>query len=113
VTILARRNDLIVSGGENVYPAEVETALRRLPVVADAAVVGAPDPRWGHVPVAFLVPRDPQATPALDALRAGLDGWIARYKHPKRVVWVDALPRLGGGKVDRLALRERAAEALV
>jgi O-succinylbenzoic acid--CoA ligase len=100
--VLARRTDLIVSGGENVYPSEIEQALERHPDVAEAAVVGASDPIWGQVPVAFVVPRD--ATLGEGALRAHLERSLARYKLPREITFLEALPRLGSGKIDRRAL---------
>lgn len=101
--VLARRTDLIVSGGENVYPSEIEGALERHPGVAEAAVVGAPDPTWGQVPVAFVVRRDP--TLSALALRAHLERSLARYKLPREITFLEALPRLGSGKLDRRTLQ--------
>jgi len=104
--VLDRRNDLIVSGGENVYPAEVEAALLAHPAVAEAGVVGMDDPAWGQVPVAYVVPRpDLPLTP--DTLIAFCRERLARYKVPARVALVDALPRNASGKLLRRELRER------
>jgi O-succinylbenzoic acid--CoA ligase len=99
--VLGRRTDLIVSGGKNVYPAEVESALLAHPGVAAAAVVAVPSARWGHSPFAFVVRRG-----TLDeaALSAWLGERLARYKHPAGYAWLGALPLLGNGKVDRRAL---------
>lgn len=109
--VLSRRTDLIVSGGENVYPSEIERAIERHPSVSEAVVVGSPDDTWGQVPVAFVVRRDVALVdPAL--LREHLGASLARYKLPRAIVFVDELPRLGSGKVDRLALRARAADNL-
>ncbi len=102
--VLARRDDLIVSGGENVYPAEIEQALLAHPDVADALVVGVPDERWGEVPLALVVPRHP-GTPDL---RAYLEARLARYKLP-RIVFEAEIPRLANGKPDRAAVRARLA----
>ena len=111
--VFARRSDLILSGGENIYPAELEQVLSGHPAVAEVAVVGAPDPRWGEVPVAVLVARADAA--AAGGARPGqdLDGiedWcrvrLAGFKVPRRWLWVEALPRNAGGKVDRAVLRE-------
>jgi len=103
--VLDRRDDLIVSGGENVYPAEVEAALLAHPAVAEAGVVGVDDPAWGQVPVAYVVPRpDLSVTP--DALIAFCRERLARYKVPARVTLVDALPRNASGKLLRRELRE-------
>ncbi len=101
--IADRRDDLIVTGGENVYPAEVESALLALPGVQECAVVGLPDERWGHVVVAVIVgDMDTEAVPAL--LRDALAG----YKLPRRVeVWSEPLPRTASGKLQRHLVRER------
>ncbi len=98
--VLARREDLIVSGGENVYPAEVEQALREHEDVADAVVIGVPDARWGEVPLAVVVLRRPGAPD----LRAFLETRLARYKLP-RIAFTEAIPRLANGKPDRVAVR--------
>ena len=102
LTVLARRTDLILSGGENVYPAEVEAVLSAHPGVAEVAVVGRPDSRWGQVPVAVVVPR-PAA--ALDDLRAWARARLAAFKVPAEVVPATALPRTAAGKVDRAAVQ--------
>ncbi|MGE0355389.1 MAG: AMP-binding protein [Burkholderiales bacterium] len=99
--VLARRDDLIVSGGENVYPAEIEQALREHPEVADAVVIGVPDDRWGDVPLAIVELRRPGAPD----LRAFLAPRLARYKLP-RVVLTGSIPRLANGKPDRDSLRK-------
>lgn len=101
-----RRDDLIVSGGENVYPAEVESALLALDGVEECAVVGVPDDRWGHAVVAVIVGEaDPEAIPAL--LRDALAG----YKVPRRVErWSEPLPRTASGKLQRHLIRERLIE---
>jgi O-succinylbenzoic acid--CoA ligase len=106
LTVLARRDDLIVSGGENVYPAEIEHALREHPEVADAVVVGVPDGRWGEVPFAAVELRGPGSPD----LRAFLEPRLARYKLP-RIAVVAAIPRLANGKPDRAAVRESARAA--
>ncbi|HYH30567.1 MAG TPA: long-chain fatty acid--CoA ligase [Pseudonocardia sp.] len=108
--VIDRVKDVIISGGENVYPAEVEAVLVRLDAVADAAVVGVPDARWGEVGVAYVQPR-PGAAPAAADLRAHLEAHLARFKIPKHVELVDALPRNATGKVRRVELRTRAARA--
>jgi acyl-CoA synthetase (AMP-forming)/AMP-acid ligase II len=102
-----RVKDLIISGGENVYPAEVETVLRRHPAVADAAVFGLPDDRWGEVVAAAVVPR---GTVAPDDLIAFTDGLLAGYKRPRTVRIVGELPRNAAGKVLRRVLRDGALE---
>jgi fatty-acyl-CoA synthase len=103
-----RLKHVIISGGENIYPAEVERVLREAPGVAECAVCGRPDPRWGEVPVAVVVP-----APGFDAAAVlrHCEGRIARFKHPRAVVTVEALPRTALGKVRLEALRALAAEA--
>jgi len=96
----ARRIDLIVSGGENVYPAEVEAALLAHPAVRDAAVLPASDERWGQVGIAYVVTTAPEAE-----LRHFLAARLAKYKVPAQFVAVAELPRNDAGKVDRVALR--------
>ena len=101
-----RIKNVIISGGENVYPAEIERLARRAPGITDCAVVGRPDPQWGQVPVLFAV----TAGDALDRAelqRVFVNG-LARYKHPKLVIEIDALPRTALGKVDVGALRAAA-----
>jgi fatty-acyl-CoA synthase len=108
--IVGRRKEMFISGGENVYPAEVENALCDHPSVAEAAVVGVPDPEWGEVGVAFVALRAAAGAAAGDrsALGAFLAGRLARYKLPRRYEVLAELPRTGAGKVDRVDLRRRA-----
>ena len=103
-----RLKHVIISGGENIYPAEVERVLRGAPGVAECAVCGRPDPRWGEVPVAVVVPADPDGFDAAAVLRH-FEGQLARFKHPRAVVAVPALPRTALGKVELAALRAIAA----
>lgn len=103
--VLDRAKDMIISGGENVYPAEVENAIFGHPEVADVAVIGAPSERWGEEVVALVVPR-PGTEPELAALLGWLDGKLARFKMPKRIVLMDSLPRNAGNKLLRRVLRE-------
>jgi malonyl-CoA/methylmalonyl-CoA synthetase len=105
VTIVGRSKDLIISGGYNVYPAEVEGFINALPGVAESAVVGVPHPEFGEVGVAFVVPR-PGAAPDPDALIAALKTQIANFKVPKRAFVVADLPRNAMGKVQKNLLRE-------
>jgi O-succinylbenzoic acid--CoA ligase len=107
--IVDRRDDLIISGGENVYPAEVETVLRAHPDVVDAAVVGRPDRRWGSVPVAAVVLAEGSRASDADLARHCRER-LAGYKVPVRFHRLGALPRGEGGKVRRSELRERFAE---
>lgn len=104
--ILDRRDDLIISGGENVYPAEVEAALLAHPAVAEAGVVGIPDERWGQA-VAAAVVVAPGANVTEDELKAFCRGRLAGYKVPAHVRYIDALPRTAAGKLQRHLLRER------
>ncbi|MCY1010475.1 hypothetical protein OV079_33895 [Nannocystis pusilla] len=97
---------MIISGGENVYCAEVENALASHAEILDAAVYGRADEKWGEVPVAAVVLR-PGSTLDLDALRTFLDAHLARFKQPKAVVVLDVLPRNAGGKVIKSILRDR------
>ena len=103
--VLDRRDDLIVSGGENVYPAEIEAALQAHPEVVEAGVYGVDDERWGKVPVAVVVPGD-GSTVTEEALLAHCRERLAAYKTPRRVVFADALPRTASGKLMRKRLAE-------
>jgi len=105
VFVVDRIKDMIISGGENVYPAEVENALREHPAVADCGVIGVPDARWGEVGRAVVV-LCPGAQASEDELLAFLDGRIARYKIPKSVRYTGELPRTGTGKILKKRLRE-------
>jgi fatty-acyl-CoA synthase len=104
VTIVDRMKDVIISGGENVYPAEVEDVIYGHPDVAECAVIGVPDERWGEVGRAIVVRR---AGTTLDerALLEHLDGRLARFKLPRSVIFTDRLPRSGAGKVLKAELR--------
>jgi long-chain acyl-CoA synthetase len=115
LTLRDRSKDLIISGGMNIYPREVEEALLRHPGVRAAAVVGRPDPEWGEAVVAFVVAADGAGPPSAEELdRICLDQ-IARYKRPKDYRFVAALPVNNYGKVVKRELREQlradAAEA--
>ena len=100
--IVGRRKEMFISGGENVYPVEVERALYDHPAVKEAAVVGVPDPRWGEVGAAFVVLREPLAA---EALRAFLKARLAGYKVPKHLIFLEELPKTGPGKVQKEALK--------
>jgi len=106
VWIVDRVKDMFISGGENVYPAEVERHLFEHPDVADCAVIGIPDDRWGEVGRAVLVLREGATASGTDVLDS-LAGHLAKYKIPKSVVVVDALPRNATGKLLRARLRDR------
>ena len=104
--LLDRRADLIVSGGENVYPAEVERVLREHPAVALAAVVGLPHPDWGQQVAAAIVLRAPGAA-TVDELLAHCRARLAGYKHPRRLVLCDDLPQTASGKIQRRLVAEQ------
>jgi fatty-acyl-CoA synthase len=101
-----RYKDMIISGGENVYPAEVESALLELDGVDEAAVIGIPDDRWGEVGLALLVP-SPGAALDPDAVRAALRARLAGFKVPQQVRVVDELPKTATGKIRKPELRAR------
>ena len=102
--VVARKYDLIISGGENIYPAEIENVLLEHPAIVEACVVGCPDERWGEAAVAAVVLQPGARLSAADVI-AMLDGRIARYKQPRAVRFVDSLPRTALGKVQREQLR--------
>ena len=104
--LVDRKKDMIVTGGENVYSADVERALSTHPDVATAAVIGVPSERWGEEVLAFVVPR-PDTAPTPESLMAHCRAAIAAYKCPRRVELVESLPLSGAGKVLKHALRER------
>jgi fatty-acyl-CoA synthase len=108
-SVIDRIKDVIISGGENVYPAEVEAVIVALDDVVDVAVVGVPDERWGEVGAAYVQLRDGSAL-TTEALREHLQAHLARFKIPRHLVLVDTLPRGATGKVRRVALREQAAQ---
>jgi O-succinylbenzoic acid--CoA ligase len=103
--VAGRLDDVIVTGGENVWPTDVETALLEDPEVAEVAVTGAPDATWGSRVVAVVVPRDRRAPPVLDDLRDRVAARLGRHQAPRALVLVDALPRTALGKVARAELR--------
>lgn len=102
-----RKKNMIISGGENIYPAEVERVLLEHPAVAEAAVIGRPDPKWQEVPVAYCVKRA-ETTADADAIRDFVSSQLARFKVPREIVFVETLPRNALGKVQHFLLRERA-----
>ncbi|MCC7205726.1 MAG: long-chain fatty acid--CoA ligase, partial [Anaerolineae bacterium] len=108
-TIVGRIKDMIISGGENVYPAEVESAMHAHPAVKEAALIGVPDAKWGEVGRAIVVVDAGQSLSAGE-LTAFLRGRLAGFKIPKSVVFVDELPKTGAGKIDKKALIERHGE---
>jgi o-succinylbenzoate---CoA ligase len=109
LAVLGRRDDLVISGGVNVHPDEVEAVLARHPGVAEAAVAGRPDPEWGQRVAAFVVPRDPARPPSLEELRAFTRERLAAAKAPRELVLVPTLPRGPSGKLLRRLLGDGEA----
>ncbi|OYQ34505.1 acyl-CoA synthetase [Niveispirillum lacus] len=107
--LVDRKKDMFISGGENVYPAEVEAAVLEMDCVAEVAVIGVQDARWGEVGWAYIVPRAGHSVTPEQVL-AHLEGRCARYKRPQRIIITDSLPRTGSGKVQKHLLRQRAAD---
>jgi acyl-CoA synthetase (AMP-forming)/AMP-acid ligase II len=106
--IVDRKKDMILTGGENVYPREVEEVLYRHPAVVEAAVIGAPDPKWGEKVVAVVCARAGHGVTGADIV-AFCREEIAGYKRPRHVVFVDALPKNASGKVLKRELRDQIA----
>lgn len=104
--IMGRSKDVIISGGENIHPAELENVLADCPAIAESAVIGIADPKWGEVPCACIVLKPGMRLTEGDVLELFRDR-LARYKHPRRVVFLDALPKNALGKVQRYELRRR------
>jgi fatty-acyl-CoA synthase len=105
-TIHDRKTNLIISGGENIYPAEVERVLHEHPAIAEAAVIGKPDAKWQEVPIAYVV-RRPGAPAGADEIVQHVGSQLARFKVPREIVFVDALPRNALGKVQHFLLRQK------
>ncbi len=108
ITVVDRAKDMIISGGENIYCAEVEAAIDAHPKVAEVAVVGTPHPKWVETPVAYVVPKDPADPPTQDEVIAFCRERLASYKKPSRVIVTDVLPRNASGKVQKFKLRGSA-----
>jgi fatty-acyl-CoA synthase/long-chain acyl-CoA synthetase len=105
--VVDRKKDMIISGGENIYCAEVEDALAAHPKVAEVALIGVPDTRYGEAPLAVVAPRDPADPPTPEELAAWCRERLARYKNPREYSVVPALPRNPSGKVLKTALRQQ------
>lgn len=103
--IMGRSKDVIISGGENIYPAELENVLADDPAIAECAVIGVDDPRWGESACAVIV-RNPGTQLDEAAVLALFEDRLARFKHPRRVVFVDNLPKNALGKVQKPELRK-------
>ena len=108
--ITGRESDMYISGGSNVYPREAEEVLLTHPAVAEVAVLGMPDRQWGEVGVAVVVCRPGAAAVTAEALIAFLDGRLARYRWPRQVVFWDALPKSGYGKITKQDVRRLLLE---
>ena len=106
IYIVDRLKDMIISGGENIYPAELEKVIAGMPGVAQVAVVGQPDLKWGETPMAVIVA---QSGGNLDekSVIEYCDGKMARYKIPKKVMFIESLPLTPTGKVQKRMLRQR------
>ena len=104
--VVGRCKDMIISGGENIYPAEIENLLADCPLILEAAVIGQPDEKWGEVAVAVVV-KVPGSALDEAAVMKLLDGKLARFKHPRRVLFIDSLPKTALGKVQRSDLAKR------
>ncbi len=105
VEVVGRSKDMIISGGENIYPAEIENLVIGVPGVAECAVVGLPDARWGETPVLAVV-ATPGSAVDLAQVRAAYEARLARFKHPRQVVQLPSLPKTALGKVQKSALAE-------
>src|SRR5262249_7199192 len=106
--LVARKNDVIISGGSNIYPREVEDVLLLHPAIKEACVFGEPDPKWGESVVAAVVVSAPVEP---DQLLEHCRMHVASFKKPRRIEFLDALPKNANGKVLRRELREQLASA--
>lgn len=110
VQIVGRIKDMIIRGGENIYPREIEEFLYGHPKIADVQVVGVPDARYGEVPLACVIPRDPADPPTLEELRSFCAGRLAHYKIPAGLRLLGSFPMTVSGKVRKIELREKYGE---
>jgi len=113
IYLIDRRGDVVIRGGQNVYPAEIERVLAAQPGVRDVAVVGAPSAEWGQVPVAFVVAADADAPPPIPALLAACAAELGSYKRPADVRLVEEIPRNAAGKILRKVLKQQLQPAAV
>ncbi|UWR02586.1 malonyl-CoA synthase [Ruegeria conchae] len=109
VHIVGRGKDLIISGGYNIYPKEIELLLDEQPGVLESAVIGVPHPDFGETPVGILVPT-PGQTPDIEAIMDTIQGALARFKHPRQLILLNELPRNTMGKVQKNILRDRCKD---
>ena len=112
VFINDRKTDVVISGGENIYPAELEQVLDGVDGIVEASVVGAADDKWGEIPVAVVVINE-KVTMTVEEVLSAFDGRLARYKHPKAVSFVPALPRNVMGKVLKHELRHAVDNGII
>lgn len=110
LNIVGRSSDKIITGGENVFPAEVEATIRATDLVADVCVIGLPDRFWGQVVTALYVPSDPNISPTM--LQAAIEGKLSKFKLPKHWIAVESLPRNLQGKINREQVRQIATQAM-
>nr|WP_284251475.1 AMP-binding protein [Tetragenococcus osmophilus] len=103
--VVDRRHDLIISGGENIYPSEIESVITELTNVQEVGVIDKPDDKWGEIPVAFIVKEDQNALDE-EAVQTYVRGRLASYKVPKEVYFVEELPRNASNKLMRYKLKE-------
>jgi fatty-acyl-CoA synthase len=101
--VLGRSKDVIISGGENIYPAELENVLSDCPAIAEAAVISIDDPKWGEAACACVVRKSNIDEAAILAL---FKDRLAKYKHPRRVVFLESLPKNAMGKVQKFELKK-------
>ncbi|PJJ44872.1 fatty-acyl-CoA synthase [Glutamicibacter mysorens] len=106
--VVDRLKDMIISGGENIYPAEVERALAGFPGLTDVAIVGRPDEQWGEKVIAVISCK-PGENPTVEEIREYATAHVARYKLPKEIVVLEAVPRNGAGKLDKVTIRSIAS----
>ena len=112
--IIDRKNNMIITGGEHVYPSEVEKVIGAHPGVLDVAVVGLPHEKWGEAVTAFVIPKDPDEPPSEQEIVDCCRDKMAGYKRPKAVCFIsqEEMPRTGSGKVLHRVLRERYGNTL-
>jgi fatty-acyl-CoA synthase len=108
--IMGRSKDVIISGGENIYPAELENVLADCPEIAEAAVIGIEDPKWGEAACACVVRKQGIEIGEAEIQKLFINR-LAKFKHPKRVVFVDSLPRNAMGKVQKAELKQLVSAA--
>ena len=107
-----RKNNVIISGGENIYPGEVERVLLEHPDVNECGVIGRPDKRWDEVPIAYVI-RKKGGQIGADDLKAYVQSHLARFKVPREIIFVEDLPRTALGKVQHFMLKQLDAGLLV